>query len=198
MTTAKTRRGAEVQIHAVYIRLAYDVELMQSYFGAVDQAWRSSLALAYYLASGLLPLGVEQRMGDHDMIVPEQRPSRLYVQRLSISSPMEITFGVEGGVVAGIAYATYVFVRVLRSPESIGAWLPRLLAGWHQGMREVEEQRAQRSRRRRHSRDSPPAVSEFRGLVTAGNSLAMLDMRAQEVTISGVEDVSDDLAEFEQ
>lgn len=197
MTTTKTRRGAEVQIHAVYLRLAYDVELMQSYFAAIDLAWRSTLALAYYLVYGRLALGVEPRMGDHDMLVPEQRASRLYIQRLSIRSPMEITFAIEGSVVAGTAYAAYLFARVLRSPESIGAWLPRLLAGWHQGMREAEDQKVQRTQRRRQRRDSPPDVSEFRGLIRAGDSLALLDMRAEEVAISGVEDVSDDFAEFE-
>jgi hypothetical protein len=50
---------------------------------------------------------------------------------------MDITLLVQGG--AAVMYAVHIFVRVMRDPQNVGAWLPRLVAGWRTGRREAEE-----------------------------------------------------------
>jgi hypothetical protein len=43
-----------------------------------------------------------------------------------------------GGGMAAVWYIVRVLVKAGRDPTRLGAWLPRLLAGWHIGMTEVE------------------------------------------------------------
>jgi hypothetical protein len=57
---------------------------------------------------------------------------------------MDITLLVQGS--AAVMYAVHIFVRVMRNPQSVGAWLPRLVAGWHTGQREAEEAKQARKR----------------------------------------------------
>jgi hypothetical protein len=51
---------------------------------------------------------------------------------------MELTFAIEGGTTVVGACTSAAL------SESIGAWLPRLVSGRHQGWREVNRENAQR------------------------------------------------------
>jgi hypothetical protein len=46
-----------------------------------------------------------------------------------------------GGGMAAVWYVVRVLVKAGRDPTSLGAWFPRLVAGWHIGMTEKEEAR---------------------------------------------------------
>jgi hypothetical protein len=69
----------------------------------------------------------------------------LEISRLRIESPMELTVALVqaiaqgSGVAAAGIYAVHLLAKVMRDPERVGAWLPRLRAGWYKGMAEMEE-----------------------------------------------------------
>lgn len=208
MTAADTRRGTGIGIHAVYPDLSYDIDLMRDYFATFAAVWRSCFGLAHYRYTGetLEPDEFPQasvwpspRTGDEP--IRRLRPPRLRVHRLSIHSPMEITFAVEGGAAVIAAYTAYLFARVLRSPENLGAWVPRLVAGWHQGWREAETQKSARGLgRKRDGGDRLPIPEQARPvqeLVKTGDDLFKLNMQADEVTTIGLDDVPDDLADLD-
>jgi hypothetical protein len=172
VTTAETRRGAGVGVQAVYPHLSYDIELMPRYFATSGTIWIACYDLIHYREHGESFAVVQPRRGG-EPVIPRQSPPRLRVHRLSIGSPMMITFAVEGGAAALASYTAYLFARVLRSPENIGAWLPRLVAGWHQGMQEAEVQKSAR-RTKAKGRRKPPNPQELREvkeLIKASNSL---------------------------
>jgi hypothetical protein len=76
---------------------------------------------------------------------------------------MEVTFAVlQGGGVAGIvAYSIHLLVHLMRDPDRVGAWLPRLVAGWHRGMTEAERARQKRgeAKRKREEEEAIAAAS---------------------------------------
>jgi hypothetical protein len=200
VTTPNTREGTEISIRAVYQQPVYSVDLMNRYFAAINLAWLACVGLDRYRHFGAWLPSVGSPRSDADAVRgrrPAWLPS-LYVQRLNINSPMEITFAVEGGVAAIGVYATYLLARVLKSPESVGAWLPRLVAGWHQGMQEVDEIRAMR---RAQNLDQKPVTPEkfrdVRHLVEASNGLTAIGMKAEEVFTTGVDAFPDDLDDLE-
>lgn len=65
----------------------------------------------------------------------------LDVVRLHLGSPLDMTLAVQGGATAASVYAVHLLVATLRDPNNLGAWLPRVLAGWHQGMHDLERAR---------------------------------------------------------
>ena len=65
---------------------------------------------------------------------------RLKVERIQLNSPLDITLALEtAGSTGVIVYAMYLLGAVLRDPERIGGWLPRLAAGWHKGRLEARQ-----------------------------------------------------------
>jgi hypothetical protein len=205
VTTAETHRGTGISVHVVYPHLSYDIDRMQGYFTLFAKVWRSCFVFVHYQYTGErlkvlldIPLG-NQRSSD-EPVMPRLQPPQLRVHRLSIGSPMEITFAVEGGAAVIAASTTFLFARVLRSPGEIGAWLPGLVAGWHRGWAEAETQKAaRRSAHKSVGDDKDEATSEeppgVRELVEAAHGMAMLRMEAEEVTTIGLDHLPDDLAD---
>jgi hypothetical protein len=124
---------------------------------------------------------------------------------------MVITFAVEGGIVGVGVYATFLAARVLRSPESVGAWLPRVVAGWHRGMYEAEMRRYERHVRSRNDDDDDfeewplkpdelpteqdiRQLPDVRGLMKVSNQLIDLRMQPDEVSVIGADETPEDLA----
>lgn len=117
----------------------------------------------------------------------------LTVSQLRIESPMELTLAVVHGtgVSALVAYGVHLLVHVMRDPERIAAWLPRLVAGWHKGMTEAEQARlnhreaeAERKRRR--------AIEDASGrLIAAAEKIK--DLPADEATAIGAGETPDDI-----
>ena len=107
-------------------------------------------------------------------------------------------FAVEGGLVALTVYATFLTARVLRDPERIGAWLPRLVAGWHQGMREAEKRKLERCSldediNEWNERDALQRP-EVRELIKTSSRLSELHMHPDEVSVIGVHEFPEDIA----
>jgi hypothetical protein len=60
----------------------------------------------------------------------------LTFERIRLNSPLEVTLAAAGSTGLTI-YALHLFRAVLGDPGRIGAWLPRLAAGWYEGRREA-------------------------------------------------------------
>jgi len=192
VTSAGTHQGTGLGVHVIYSNLSYNVDQMGQYFLAFADIWHTCCLLALRLYQNedspatLPPPRPKSRIGP----VTVTHLPRLRVHRLSIQSPMEITFAVEGAIGVVALSATRLFARVLRHPEQIGAWLPRVIAGWHQGMREADRQRQKRRLKPRRMSQPAPQMEE---LIKASNSLLKLGMSAQEVTTIGADELPDDL-----
>jgi hypothetical protein len=126
--------------------------------------------------------------------VTELQPlEKLEIFHLRIESPMEVTLAVVqgGGVMAAVAYSVHLLVHVMRDPERVGGWLPRVVAGWHKGMTDVEQARqdhaeAETERKRRRAVDNP---SER--LIAAAENLK--ELPADEATAIGAGETPDDI-----
>jgi hypothetical protein len=223
VTAPDADRESGIGVHAVYPHLSYDMDLMHRYFAALNDVWDACFRLVHHRYQGESSRpslrdrlqNSAEKLRHNQLIVsdptsdpseprlsavpPQTRspwpPTRLRVHRLSIGSPMVITFAVEGGAAVVVSYSAYLFAQVLRSPETIGAWLPRLVAGWHQGWRQAESEKSGR-----HAAVSiegeprDPRPQEIRELIEAGNSLVELHMKAGEVTAIGVDILPDDVS----
>jgi hypothetical protein len=213
VTAAGTERGTGLGIHVVYPSLIYEIHLMSHYFAAFGDVWTSCLRLAWY-RNGLKgePIQIVQQRTEGSSGRPSEpaRPPIFRVQRLHIGSPMVTTFAVEGGLTAITVYAAFLMVRVLGDPERIGAWLPRLVVGWHKTMYEAEMRRYER-RDLSISRglvsdidDEEPfepmterdvqQLPEVRELIKASQQLLDLHMQPDEVSIIGADEAPEDLA----
>lgn len=195
MTRTETDQGTGLGVHVVYSTLSYDVDRMADYFSAFAAIWQACSELVHRVRYGdatVVIIGSPQT--DTKMAGPTDSP-RLRVHRLSIQSPMVITFAVDSAGLATVSvYATRLFAKVLRNPEQIGAWLPRVLSAWHREMREADKQRAKRDPKPLRSRPASPNP-QMDEVITASRRLLELDMRAREVTTVGTEDLPDDLTE---
>jgi hypothetical protein len=75
---------------------------------------------------------------DSTNLFDDQAPS-LLVKRLHIGSPFDMELLVQRGVWVSNHQQSVLLYRVMRKPKQLGAWLPRVLAGWLEGMQEVDE-----------------------------------------------------------
>jgi hypothetical protein len=105
----------------------------------------------------------------------------LEISRLRIESPMELTLAVVqavgqgGGVAAACIYAVHLLAKVMRDPERVGAWLPRLRAGWHKGMAQMEQARQEHEDAERERSQQAVIISNASNqLVAAAESLKEL------------------------
>lgn len=116
----------------------------------------------------------------------------LEISQLHIESPMEITLAVvQGGGAAGIvAYSIHLLVHVMRDPERVGAWLPRLVAGWHKGMTEAEQARQEHRDAEQERKQEEAIEKASTQIVVAGKTLKKLP--ATEVTALGAGEPPDD------
>ena len=65
------------------------------------------------------------------------RAPELTFQGIQLESRLEITLAAAGST-RMIIYALHLLCAILRNPEGIGDWLPRLVAGWHKARRDAE------------------------------------------------------------
>jgi hypothetical protein len=62
-----------------------------------------------------------------------------------------------GGVTALVIYVVHLLVKVMRDPERLGAWLPRLLATWHREMTKAEKARRKHEEAKQKRKKQKPA-----------------------------------------
>jgi hypothetical protein len=129
VTTAKTRQEAELGIHAVYPVIGIDIHEIRGYFAAFASLWD---ACERVIRTHYLHLGDKVTVKVHGDVIARSlevgTEPRLSVRRLTIGSPMVITFAVDGGAGAAAVFVTYLFARVLRNPKRVGAWIPEVVA----------------------------------------------------------------------
>ena len=84
------------------------------------------------------PPPIEETIGDlAERELTVLRAPELTFERIKLDSPLEITVAAAGS--AGVViYSLHLLCAVLRDPEGIGGWLPRLVAGWHKARRDAE------------------------------------------------------------
>jgi hypothetical protein len=88
-------------------------------------------------AQGEPPPVVEtmEDLGESELTV--LRAPELTFERITLDSALEITLAAAEST-GVILYALHLLCAVLRNPEGIGGWLPRLHAGWHEARRRAE------------------------------------------------------------
>jgi hypothetical protein len=84
------------------------------------------------------PPPVEETIGDlAERELTVLRVPQLIFERIRLDSPLEITVAAAAST-GVIIYALHLLCAVLRDPEGIGGWLPRLTADWHEARRDAE------------------------------------------------------------
>lgn len=199
MTIAETDRGVGLGVYVVYPELFYEIHLMSDYFTALAEVWNACVSLVR-----------EGYLGSGKALAPGPRTLMVRVHHLHIGSPMTITFAIEGGVAVLAVYTTHLFARVLRDPRRVGAWLPQLVAGWHEAWQEAEKQKTLRGVLRRGRKTLEPTDATdadvevqvvqqhpaVRDLIEASSQLVSLNMQADEVLTIGTDKTDEDLAAF--
>jgi hypothetical protein len=126
---------------------------------------------------------------------PEALLLRLTIYRLRAESPMDLSIAIQGGAAAGIGiYALHLLSAVIRHPENVGAWLPRLLAGWRKGMSEAMEAKGLRfepSEAEQSAADTPPAA--VREILRARPKIRLL--KPDDVDAAGAGETPEDITE---
>jgi hypothetical protein len=84
------------------------------------------------------PPPVEETIGDlAERELTVLRAPELTFERIKLNSPLEITVAADGST-GVVIYALHLLCALLRDPERIGGWLPRLVTGWHKARRDAE------------------------------------------------------------
>jgi hypothetical protein len=84
------------------------------------------------------PPPVDETIGDlAERELTVLRAPQLTFQRIKLDSPLEITVAAAESTRV-ILYALHLLCAVLRNPERIAGWLPRLVTGWHKARRDAE------------------------------------------------------------
>ena len=178
-------------LHAIYPDRRYGIALVGDYLMVFDETWLKCNSLTYqrfagHEAFGLIePVGLDKPLGF----------ANLGFARLHIESPMDLTVVAQGGWAAVTAYAIHLFVRILRNPESVGAWLPRLVAGWHQGWQEAGETKRTR---KVVARDLTRTEEVVGALIEGTERLASTELKPNKVTALGAGEPPEDLANIDQ
>lgn len=190
MTITETPEDVTVMgVHLIYPDAEYTVGQVGDHFVTLSQIWDVCQSLAVYkVLGGLEDLRSAPIRLDFDLIP-------LQIIRLRIASPMEFVATAAGGgiTIAFTGYALHLVARVLRYPEAIGAWIPRLVAGWQLGWGEAADARRARHITEREARrvtdlDTTATLSQLAG------QLEISRMRPNVVEIMGAGDTPEDLA----
>jgi hypothetical protein len=116
------------------------------------------------------------------------RAPELTFQRIQLDSRLEITLAAAGSTRV-IIYALHLLCAILRDPEGIGDWLPRLVAGWNKARRDAEMVR--------HEHPDEVGRGQLTDLLIKQNVSRLMrlaqnpelqDLHPVQVTIVGVED----------
>lgn len=102
---------------------------------------------------------------------------------LRLGSPFGMDLLVEGAATGSSIAAILLLFRAMRDSKAVGGWIPRLLAGWREGMYEADEAKRKRLRQ-------TPVVADF---IEASESLTELEL--VEINIHGLEDPSPEIAQ---
>jgi hypothetical protein len=151
-----------VGLRALYTHDSYPVDRLGRYFDGLSSSWEACLDVAK--VAWLIENPPEKdfrilNITDPGSARPASRPSPLQIERLSIGSPMDVTLLLQGGGASALTiYSLHLMVKVVRDPRRLGAWVPRLLSGWHQGMREVHVAKDKRGKLERASRTTTDAL----------------------------------------
>lgn len=190
MTATDTRQETTlVGFHAIYRDRSYSVKDLGHYLVLVAEAW--------HRCNGL---GVFRLLGEEEFRPVEPQPdlrnliiASLEITRLRIESPMDLVTSAQGGSVAVLtAYSIHVLVRVLRHPEQIGAWVPRLVAGWELGWREAANARMARHTIEREEK-KVKNVEAVTAAVEIGDLLAATGIKPEAVTVFGAGEPPEEL-----
>ena len=106
-----------------------------------------------------------------------QGPLSFEIARLRIESPMELTLATvaAGGGLAAVAwYSVHLLAKAIRHPQDIGAWIPRVIAGWHKGQAEKDQARQAREEAEREREDQLAIREAAIRLRAAGQGLKEL------------------------
>jgi hypothetical protein len=216
----KTER-AQHALHVRYGDATYDVRKLSRYFATVEDAWLIVYTLAICrIEEAPSALAITHRgFEDDDVEVPATSGSAddpidvvhlmdalrasfrhtqvrrdlqqpLIVKYLHLNSPLEITLAAAGSTGVTI-YALYLLSAVLRDPERIGSWLPRLTAGWHNGWREAETARLSRRNELKMIR----LIVDDQVLRLLALSEDLANLKAVDVSVLGDSDTPEDIAE---
>jgi hypothetical protein len=190
-------RDLAVGIHAVYelppVRgvAAYPIATVARHLAAINAAWKACFEIAtnpsvqdftardisWSFLDRILKEEREEVTEPNDELGDAQPLDSpvLMVRRLHIGSPLDLELLVQGSA-AGSAILTglYLLYRAVRKPKQLGGWLPGVLAGWVQGMQEVDE--AKRLRKQ---------YELGAGLTAAAEQLSLLEV--VEVELLGVD-----------
>lgn len=139
----------------------YSATDLSDLFLGLDDVWRSACRLAHWehlletgplphpgvlaggldpaLASGLSPRGQGPGAGRVSMLLQNGQafaPPPFAVRSLSLASPLNLEISwlssLAGAAGLILSYRTgSLFVRAVRDPERLGAWLPVLVESWH-------------------------------------------------------------------
>jgi hypothetical protein len=114
------------------------------------------------------------------------KPAHLTIARLRLESPLDVNVAIEAvGQTGAIAYGVYLLVHALKDPRRIGAWLPRLIASWHEGQTERMEAKLTRLEQERTLDDAAAQLVR--------SQYGLVDMTPVEITAEGAGDPPDDL-----
>jgi hypothetical protein len=138
MTLTDTRPETTlIGLHALYPDASYGLSRLGVYLRTFDDAWRMCNWLALYRFTGRGDFGLGPPLSKAEI---DQAPrTSLAIARLQIESPMDLAVVAQGGVTLVAAYSVHLLAQVLRHPDQIGTWLPRLVASWHDGWREAAQ-----------------------------------------------------------
>jgi hypothetical protein len=114
----------------------------------------------------------------------------LTFERIHLNSPLEITLAAAGSTGLTI-YALHLLRSVLSDPRRIGAWLPRLAAGWYDGRREALK--AQREYEDELRQTEEIVDKKVDALMELSEDLERV--RPDELTITGETEIPEDIAE---
>ena len=133
---ADPETGVEIGVHAVYPDDAYSAKRLGTYLGALEDAWGVCLSLGALRVSeeGWEPPDSWSEIDTRDADLyswPAIGPDLLPVRLRGAPEPMDLAFDVHGGKgFAALVYGCHLLVEVMRSPERISSWLPRLVDRW--------------------------------------------------------------------
>jgi hypothetical protein len=116
------------------------------------------------------------------------RAPELTFERIKLDSPLEITVAVAGS--AGVViYTLHLLCAVLRDPEGIGGWLPRLVAGWQKARRDAEMVRQEHRVEVLRGRLTDLLIKQnMSRLMRLAQNPELHDLHPVEVTLVGAED----------
>jgi hypothetical protein len=132
-------------LRVLYPDQAYELPAVARHFWIIDGTWQLCRGLADFRIPAPLFGTRQQEMAWVQERLGKAPADRLVIRQLHVASPMDLSLLVQGGMTGISIYALHLLARIMKDPERVSAWLPRLMAGWHKGMSEVDEAKTRRA-----------------------------------------------------